>query len=99
MINTRCATLPSALQILAALAHGIPKKRRIGKIRSIKFNLISKMMRYIIIFRQREAYYTNWFNHDDNWYPDILCVVDCLGERMTFDGKNWNKIINYHIEY
>lgn len=54
-------------------------------------------MRYVIIFRQREAFYTNWFNQDENWCPDILCVVDYLGDRMTFDGKTWIDIKYDHL--
>ena len=54
-------------------------------------------MRYVIILRNREAFYTNWFDPDMNWCPDILCAVDYLGDRMTFDGKTWIDITYDHL--
>lgn len=54
-------------------------------------------MRYIIIYRQRQAFYTNWFNPGENWCPDILCVIDYYDDRLTFDGKTWINITYDHL--
>lgn len=45
------------------------------------------MKRYIVIYKDKTAFQTDWYTHENCWSDDIFCVVDSATNSVTFDGK------------
>ncbi len=49
-------------------------------------------MKYLIITKNNQPFYTNWFDYDNLYNPDVMvCIFDLLKGVHTFDGKTWIK--------
>lgn len=47
-------------------------------------------MKYLIITKDNKPFYTNWFDYENLYNPDVItCVFDLLNLKHTFDGLNW----------
>lgn len=47
-------------------------------------------MRYLIITKDNQPFYTNWFDYDNLYNPDVItCIFDLSKFIHTFDGKTW----------
>ena len=47
-------------------------------------------MRYLIITKNNEPFYTERFKYENHWNPEsIICVFDLINFLHTFDGKTW----------
>jgi len=49
-------------------------------------------MRYLIIKNDGVPYYTNWYDHENN-YEEGMIVFDLYNHVYTTDGVNYNEII------
>ena len=55
-------------------------------------------MRYIVICKDKSAFYTNWWESEDHWNGDTIhCVIDTVRDQVTFDGVNWEEIDEDHL--
>ena len=55
-------------------------------------------MKYIIVCKDNTAFYTNWYDYENNWNADtIYCVLDVYCDKVTFDGKKWGEIDEDHL--
>ncbi len=52
-------------------------------------------MNYLIL-RDGEAFYTNWFDYENN-YNDGMVVFNLLTDTYTTDGINWKEIEQDHL--
>jgi hypothetical protein len=47
-------------------------------------------MKYLIITKDNKPFYTNWFDFENLYNPDVMdCVFDLHVGKHTLDGKNW----------
>ena len=47
-------------------------------------------MRYLIILKEGQPFYTEWFNYENFFDPEkIAYVFDLATFHHTTDGKNW----------
>lgn len=53
-------------------------------------------MQYIVIFKDKTSFSTNWWN-EENWDNDILCIINIYGYKITFDGKTWKELEEDHL--
>jgi len=55
-------------------------------------------MKYLVITQdpctgERSAFYTNWFDVENNYNPDFnMIVIDRTRHLITFDGEKWQDI-------
>lgn len=51
-------------------------------------------MNYLIILPADDySFFTNWYDYENNWIPDIgMIVVNVNANKITFDGINWTEI-------
>lgn len=54
-------------------------------------------MKYMVIMKDRSAFMTDWYTHENCWSDEIFCVVDTIKELVTFDGKEWNEVEHDHL--
>lgn len=54
-------------------------------------------MRYYVILKTNECFSTNWFQFENHWTDDILCVLDWGLDRITFNGEVWQEIERDHL--
>ena len=54
-------------------------------------------MQYMVIMNDRTAFMTDWYTHENCWTDDIFCIVDTLGDKVTFDGKEWIEAERDHL--
>ena len=55
-------------------------------------------MRYIIIFKDNTAFYTDWFDFENFWNPETtLCVIDLARDRITFGNEELIEIEEDHL--
>lgn len=53
-------------------------------------------MSFLVICKDKTAFYTDWYTKENCWNPDtILCVIN--GDKITFDGENWHDIEYDHL--
>ena len=49
-------------------------------------------MKYLIIYQDRTAFYTNYYTYENCWSDETKCVVNLLEGVITFNGKTWKQI-------
>ena len=54
-------------------------------------------MTYMVIMKDRTAFMTDWYTHENCWTEKIFCVVDTIKELVTFDGKGWIEVEHDHL--
>lgn len=54
-------------------------------------------MQYMVIMRNHSAFMTDYYNNENCWDDDVLCVVDTINDAVTFDGKTWMQPENDHL--
>lgn len=54
-------------------------------------------MQYMVIMKDKTAFMTDWYTHENCWAEDIFCVVDTIIDRVTFDGKTWQDVDYDHL--
>ena len=54
-------------------------------------------MQYMVILKDQSVFMTDWYTHENCWNEELYCVVDTLGDRVTFDGKTWTKPEEDHL--
>ncbi len=60
-------------------------------------------MKYLVIVQdpttgKQSAFYTNWFDADNNYNPDYnMIVIDRTQHLITFDGEMWQDIEEDHL--
>lgn len=54
-------------------------------------------MRYMVILKDHTCFMTDWYDNENCWNDTILCVVDTIGEEVTFDGKTWTEPDRDHL--
>ena len=54
-------------------------------------------MRYLIIFKNKTAFYTKWYEYDNHYSDEMTCVVDRLKDLISFDGITWIEIEDDHL--
>ena len=50
-------------------------------------------MRYLVIYKDKKSFTTDWYSYENCWSDDIFCIIDLYEYKITFDGKIF-KIIN-----
>lgn len=53
-------------------------------------------IRFLIIPKDGEPYYTHWFSFSNN-YVDGMIVIDLLNDAITKDATRWHDIIEDHL--
>lgn len=53
-------------------------------------------MNYLIIPKESDPFYTNWFDVE-NRYVEGMIVFNLLVHMYTKDGINWQEIIQDHL--
>jgi hypothetical protein len=54
-------------------------------------------MKYLIIYQDRTAFYTDYYDYENFWSDEIICVIDNMSDKITFDGKTWKDIEYDHL--
>lgn len=55
-------------------------------------------MRYLIVTKNNNPFYTNWYEYDNLYDPNVItCIFDLLKGTHTFDGKTWIETIKDHL--
>ena len=55
-------------------------------------------MTYLIITKDKEAFFTDWFDLDNFYNPEVMyCIINMLNGEITFDGKIWELIEEDHL--
>ena len=54
-------------------------------------------MRYLIIYRDHTAFYADWYDYENHYSDEIICVVDRANDKIAFDGKTWEDIEEDHL--
>lgn len=60
-------------------------------------------MKYLVIATnpitgEQEAFYTNWFDAENHFNPDVgMVVVDLTSHLVTFDGDTWQDVEEDHL--
>ncbi len=50
-------------------------------------------MRYLVICKDKSAFFTDWFTVENCWNPkEIRAVADLEENKITFDGCSWKPI-------
>lgn len=54
-------------------------------------------MKYMVIMKDHSVFMTDWYTHENCWHDGILCVVDTLSDKVTFDGQEWTEAEYDHL--
>lgn len=55
-------------------------------------------MTYLIITKDKEAFFTDWFDLDNFYNPEVMyCVINMIEGEITFDGQTWELIEEDHL--
>ena len=55
-------------------------------------------MTYLIITKDKKAFFTDWFDFENFYNPDVMyCIINMLNGEITFDGQNWELIEEDHL--
>jgi hypothetical protein len=46
-------------------------------------------MRYMVISKDKTVFMTEWYTNENCWNEDLFCVIDTIGDKVTFDGETW----------
>lgn len=67
-----------------------------GRLKSGLLN--PNQMRYLIITKDNQPFYTNWFDYENLYNSEVMvCVFDIENGKHTFDGKNWEPTTFDHL--
>lgn len=56
------------------------------------------MERYLVIAKDNTAFWSAWFNAENNWNAETIhAVIDFGTTKITFDGETWNEIGQDHL--
>ena len=59
---------------------------------------LNKKMIYLIITKDKEAFFTDWFDLDNFYNPEVMyCVINMIEGEITFDGQTWELIEEDHL--
>ncbi len=47
------------------------------------------MQQFVVIFKDKTFFQTDYYTYENCWKDDIFCVVDTLCNKVTFDGVTW----------
>ena len=48
-------------------------------------------MKYMVIMKDQTVFMANWFSFEKSWTNNVLCVINKLADKVTFDGKTWKE--------
>ena len=54
-------------------------------------------MNYLIVTKDNNPFYTQWYEFENHYSDNILVVFDILGWKHTYDGINWVKTTSDHL--
>lgn len=55
-------------------------------------------MRYLVTTKNKSPFFTNWFEPENHFNPDVEMVVyDLVELKFTTDGKTWEDIEIDHL--
>lgn len=55
-------------------------------------------MRYLVITKNNDPFYTNWYEYDDFWNSELMyCIFDLAKGVHAFDGKTWIETEEDHL--
>lgn len=55
-------------------------------------------MRYLITTNTHPPFFTDWFDSENNFNPEIgMVVYDLATQKFTNDGLTWNTIFIDHL--
>lgn len=55
-------------------------------------------MRYLIITKDNQPFYTDWFDYENLYNSDVMtCIFDLYKGVHTFDGKTWIETTVDHL--
>lgn len=49
-------------------------------------------MKYIVVMKDKSAFYTDWYNAENNWCDEIECIINTVTDKITFNGYDWESI-------
>ena len=54
-------------------------------------------MRYLIITKDSQPFYTQWYEYENHYHNKIEMIFDTVNLQHTFDGINWVDTILDHL--
>lgn len=55
-------------------------------------------MKYLIITKDKQPFYTQWFNFENLYNPNVMdCIFNLETGKHTFDGQTWIDTIIDHL--
>lgn len=49
-------------------------------------------MRYLVIYKDKYTFLTNWYIYENCWGDDVFCIIDLANDQISFDGKEFKQI-------
>ena len=49
-------------------------------------------MKYIVVMKDKSAFYTDWYSAENNWCDDVECIINVVTDKITFNGYDWESI-------
>lgn len=49
-------------------------------------------MKYIVVMKDKSAFYTDWYSAENNWCDEIECIINVVTDKITFNGYDWKSI-------
>ena len=46
-------------------------------------------MRYLVIYKDKYTFLTDWYIYENCWTDDIFCIIDLDNLQITFNGKDF----------
>ena len=54
-------------------------------------------MQYLVICKDKTAFTTDYYTHENCWGENIFCVIDTYSDKISFDGETWKRIAEDHL--
>jgi len=54
-------------------------------------------MKYTIICKDQEVFYSDRYDAENYWCDKLLCVIDNINKKVTFDGVTWKEVDIDHL--
>ena len=54
-------------------------------------------MRFLVIYKDKYNFLTDWYIYENCWSDDIFCIIDLYNLKISFDGKVFKIINNDHL--
>lgn len=54
-------------------------------------------MRYLVIYKDKYNFLTDWYIYENCWSDDIFCIIDLYNFKISFDGKEFKQIEIDHL--